>query len=54
MVGGSARSASSFPAARDLGVARVAAQEILVVLVERLLADETLSNRVKRDVLARR
>lgn len=41
-------------AARDLGVARVTAQEILVVLVERLLADETLSNRVKRDVLARR
>lgn len=32
----------------------MAAQEILVVLVERLLADETLSNRVERDVLARR
>ena len=30
------------------------AQEILVVLVERLWVDETLSNRVKRDFLARR
>ncbi|QTS00545.1 hypothetical protein J6K27_000041 [Rhodococcus qingshengii] len=42
------------PSSQRLGVARVAAQEILVVSVERLLADETLSNRVKRDVLARR
>ncbi|WP_245814073.1 hypothetical protein [Rhodococcus marinonascens] len=41
-------------AARDLGVARVTAQEILVVLVERLLADQDLSNQVRGEVLARR
>lgn len=41
-------------AARDLGVARVTAQEILVVLVERLLADPALSSQVKREVLSRR
>lgn len=41
-------------AARDLGVARVTAQEILVVLVERLLADQSLSIQVKREVLSRR
>lgn len=41
-------------AARDLGVARVTAQEILVVLVERLLADSDLSDQVKREVLSRR
>ena len=41
-------------AARDLGVARVTAQEILVVLVERLLADPSLSSQVKREVLSRR
>jgi hypothetical protein len=41
-------------AARDLGVARVTAQEILVVLVERLLADPALSDQVKREVLSRR
>jgi len=40
MAGWFARSASPFLAARDLGAARVTAQKILVVLVERLLADE--------------
>lgn len=41
-------------AARDLGLARVTAQEILVVLVERLLVDPSLSGQVKREVLSRR
>ena len=37
-------------AARELGVARVTAQDVLVALVERLLADPDLSEQVKKDL----
>jgi hypothetical protein len=37
-------------AARELGVARVTAQDVLVALVERLLADPDLSDQVKKDL----
>ncbi|MFZ2175471.1 MAG: hypothetical protein WAW17_15850 [Rhodococcus sp. (in: high G+C Gram-positive bacteria)] len=37
-------------AARELGVARVTAQDVLVALVERLLADPDLSEQIKKDL----
>lgn len=37
-------------AARELGVARVTAQDVLVALVERLLADPDLDAQIKKDL----
>ncbi|MDI9940396.1 hypothetical protein QM806_34030 [Rhodococcus sp. IEGM 1351] len=37
-------------AARELGVARVTAQDVLVALVEKLLADPDLSEQIKKDL----
>jgi hypothetical protein len=41
-------------AARELGVARVTAQDVLVALVERLLTDPDLSEQIKKDLHSNR
>ena len=41
-------------AARELGVARVTAQEVLVALVEKMLSDPSLGQQIKQEIHARR
>lgn len=41
-------------AARELGVARVTAQEVLVALVEKMLSDPNLGQQIKQEIHARR